>query len=615
MANQPVYYPPTTTFTQGNTFFDDANPENKRALLPLQQAISEPAAAQMASATGLLLPDVHTLDRLAHFPEDLYNLSEDSHLVRFLRALLGPSGGGQLRSRQTIARMQTQSPNFYDLDGFYGAIFSAVRTFTEHIPINGFTDVATQDEWETYLNSDAIYRERIFRLARAINMGGTVPGIQAVAEAITGVECEIYEIWPLKDAADPHYGVPPTPPPPPPTGGVGGGPVGARNWDAVENTFFTFGAMELAPTWASIEDGTYSPLSFVNDPGAVLGLAAGDEVFGLTQRSWADVESTFGVFAHTESYGGNALTWNDVEFVTTASSGTGPTLTVVQDGLNFNISWTAYPGAVGYVLTDNATTIYVNGPVTGSTLTTSFVHVGAVGVNTYQVTPYTSVSSGVPVYGFPSNTVTVTMGSTIGLDAAENSRSFFLIRPKKVYDTAQQRIQDQYAILKVVDVLRPAGTRCEVDENGLALLEELVINNLSCADNFWQVTAKVTPRRTLVHDVTKIYPLSAGQLADGYGPYDTRETTLPAMTTVQGTEISYNSEVVQVAAYALDANGNVINGKDYESVAYPDGSTVAYTADKAVIDSRHALAARYANDGVIVAAPYSDTRVPVATHG
>jgi hypothetical protein len=613
MADVPVYYPSTTTFTQGNSFFDDANPENKRSLLPLQQAIGEPASAHMGSGTGLLLPDVHTLDRLAHFPDDLYDLSSDSHLVRFLRSLLGPSGGGQLRSRQAIARIQTQAPNFYDLDGFYGAIFNSVRTMPERIPINGFTDVATQDEWETYLNSDALYRERIFRLARGINMGGTVPGIQAAAEAITGVECEVYEIWPIKDAQDPLYGVPPTPPPPPPPGG---GFVGTRTWGAVEVTFFTWDSVEAAPDWGSIEDGSYSPLGMALGGGdEVLGLSSGDEVLGLVQRTWFDVEDDFGIWGTAEVFGGNPLTWDDVEFVTTSSSGTGPTLNATPDGLNVDITWTAYPGAVGYVLRDNGTTIYVNGPATGATLTTSYTHAGAVGTNTYQVTPYTAYSGGVATYGFPSNSVTVTMTSSIGLDAPENSRSFFLICPKKVYDTPEDRVNDQYAILKVVDVLRPAGTRGEVDENGLALLEELVINNLDCANNYWQVIAKVSPRRTLTHDPTKVYPLSQGQSDAGYGPYDTRETPLPAMVTPQGTEISYNSEVVAVSAYALDADGNVINSTDFESVPYPDGNTVSYTAEKAVLDARHALSSRYANDGVIVSAPYSDTRVPVVTHG
>lgn len=206
------------------------------AILPLQASPSDPTLPTLNRTTGLLSPDLATEQRMAHFPEGLYDLRDESHLVRFVRALLGDSGTGQLRKRYTVARLQTvlAGTHFYDLDGFYGALFGAGRRVSEQLPINPMAETAEPDEWDDIASRDAAYRERVFALARAIPLGATVPGLQQAAEALTGVECEIYETWRMLE--------------------VGGQAVAGRTWDQVESDFTSWQAFgDRRETWASVE--------------------------------------------------------------------------------------------------------------------------------------------------------------------------------------------------------------------------------------------------------------------------------------------------------------------------------------------------------------------------
>ncbi|MEU9405623.1 hypothetical protein AB0E08_07950 [Streptomyces sp. NPDC048281] len=174
-------------------------------LIPLQADVTVPQSTQLASGTGMLVADTAVTEQLLHFPEEVYDLRPTSHLVRLMQALLGDSGVGQLRKRLLVSQMaslSTSGARFFDLDRFYGAIFNAARNDSEVLPINPMeTATATASEWDSIESADASFRDRMGALAKSIAMGGTVPGLQAAAEAITGVEVDVYESWALLDAA------------------------------------------------------------------------------------------------------------------------------------------------------------------------------------------------------------------------------------------------------------------------------------------------------------------------------------------------------------------------------------------------------------------------------
>lgn len=205
------------------------------SLLQLQTVTSSPLAVELPTATGMVLPDVATYDRLAHFPEDLYDLRPTSHLMRLMKALLGEGGVGQLRKRYLLCQLEQalDGTHFYDLDRFYGSLFGARRGVLGALPVDPMEEVCTPDGWDEIAQYDAIFRERIIKLAKAITLGGTPMGMQALAEALTGVECDLYEVWSILDSHG-EAGI-------------------ARSYNEVETDFSSYEAMG-AYTWAQISN-------------------------------------------------------------------------------------------------------------------------------------------------------------------------------------------------------------------------------------------------------------------------------------------------------------------------------------------------------------------------
>jgi hypothetical protein len=222
----------TGILNQSTSLFDVPS-TNTATLLQLQTIASQPFIGELSSASGVVLPDVAPYDRLSSFPEDLYDLRPASHLVRFLKALLGDGGVGQLRKRYALTQFANSltSTHFYDLDKFYGALFGARRSVLAQLPLDPTTEVATPDGWDDVHALDAIFRERIIKLAKAITLGATPMGMQALAEALTGVECDIYEVWQQLDTA--------------------AAPAGANTYATVASSYANYGAMRIY-SWGQI---------------------------------------------------------------------------------------------------------------------------------------------------------------------------------------------------------------------------------------------------------------------------------------------------------------------------------------------------------------------------
>lgn len=226
---------PDAIFDVGGTETTQYIPFN--SLIPIQGGLGTPTTDQVDIETSLLAADYASAERLAHFHESLYDLGESSHILRFMKALLGDAGAGQLRKRSLVVRLQNTlaGTHFYDLDRFYGSIFGAGRKVPEFLPLDPMESTATPDEWDDMMRADAAYRNRVVALARAVPMGGTVPGLTAAAEALTGVDCDLYETWPLIDSY-----------------GIGGGSTG-RTWADVEAAYPDWDSFPT-DSWADVMD-------------------------------------------------------------------------------------------------------------------------------------------------------------------------------------------------------------------------------------------------------------------------------------------------------------------------------------------------------------------------
>jgi hypothetical protein len=232
------------------------------SVLSLQAPQAQPLPPGTATATGLLSPDLQVPPQLVNFPSSVYDTSPGSLLTLLMQALLGAGGAGQLRKRQLVARLQQAitSTRFYDLDSFYGALFGAQRGPAGAIPVNPatgaavnpYSDLASPDGWDAVEAADALYRERVIALARAITLGGTVPGIRAIAEAVTSSECQVYEMWRL-------------------TGGAPGPPPGGLSWAQVAAQYPLWSAFPAGTPWQSVEGiPAYTGLLAGNAPGEVV---------------------------------------------------------------------------------------------------------------------------------------------------------------------------------------------------------------------------------------------------------------------------------------------------------------------------------------------------------
>jgi hypothetical protein len=171
------------------------------AIVDYQLPANQPKPEGLTSVTNPLLPPKSLEERLAHFPEEVYDLAPESHLARFCKVLLGDAGAGQMRKRYLITRLQQviQGSHFFDLDRFYGALFGIRRHVSEILSVDPYADTATSDQWSEEHAKDASYRSRIIQFARAIGYGATPTGMELIAESLLTVDCDVIESYSQAD--------------------------------------------------------------------------------------------------------------------------------------------------------------------------------------------------------------------------------------------------------------------------------------------------------------------------------------------------------------------------------------------------------------------------------
>lgn len=128
------------------------------------------------------------------FPDEVYNKSIDSHLVKFLYALLGPVGIGSVRRNYLEARLvyEDHGLELSNLDQFYGNPFQFGRIEDEEYTEN-VLGLLSQEDWEKIRSKDARYRNRVIDFMSGARAGNTPLGMRLVARSGLGHEVEIIE--------------------------------------------------------------------------------------------------------------------------------------------------------------------------------------------------------------------------------------------------------------------------------------------------------------------------------------------------------------------------------------------------------------------------------------
>lgn len=134
-------------------------------------------------------------NKLGRFTEPAYNVTNDSHLFRFLVALCGDAGAGGLKRELLYPRLQQmlESTHFNDLDRLYGNPLALPRLSAELYSVDPRNEALTQEQWRDVKIKDSQYRARCLIWMRAIIEGPTPRGMELAAEAAIGVECTVVE--------------------------------------------------------------------------------------------------------------------------------------------------------------------------------------------------------------------------------------------------------------------------------------------------------------------------------------------------------------------------------------------------------------------------------------
>jgi hypothetical protein len=77
-------------------------------------------------------------------------------------------------------------------------LFNIGRLNVERLTVSP-TGVATTEEWGDQFAADAAYRARIHQFAKAFTFGGAPIAMEIAAEAILGIDCDIYEGFRVAD--------------------------------------------------------------------------------------------------------------------------------------------------------------------------------------------------------------------------------------------------------------------------------------------------------------------------------------------------------------------------------------------------------------------------------
>lgn len=134
--------------------------------------------------------------KTANFASEVYRLDDEStHLFKYMYTLL-ELGLGQLSTWQDEATDSESLPGtkYTDLDAMFGFL-GISRMPSEIYNYDPYIQQLTSWQWDEVHTKDALFRLRIMRFFQALLRGGTLEGIEMMAESASGVQCQVFEVW------------------------------------------------------------------------------------------------------------------------------------------------------------------------------------------------------------------------------------------------------------------------------------------------------------------------------------------------------------------------------------------------------------------------------------
>lgn len=143
-------------------------------------------------ALGGSVNPVNLLDR---FPDSVYTKALDSLLVKFMYAILGPTGVGQLRQEYLEARLIIEEAGLQttDLDSLYANAFAFARAAYETYDLDASASLLPAAQRAQILAQDASFRNRAIDFLKGARGGTTLQGLTLVAKSGLNQPVELVE--------------------------------------------------------------------------------------------------------------------------------------------------------------------------------------------------------------------------------------------------------------------------------------------------------------------------------------------------------------------------------------------------------------------------------------
>lgn len=163
--------------------------------MPNDNLTTLPDTTTVIDQTYLIAPlggPKHPQTYLDAFPEEVYAKTLDSHLVKLLYAMIGPSGVGWLHKEYLQARLMFEELGLetFDLTAFYGDPLRFGRV-VEEVYDDDPTGLLPHDAWQRIKARDARYRNRAIDFVHGAHMGNTASGMALVARSGLGHDVEV----------------------------------------------------------------------------------------------------------------------------------------------------------------------------------------------------------------------------------------------------------------------------------------------------------------------------------------------------------------------------------------------------------------------------------------
>jgi hypothetical protein len=131
------------------------------------------------------------------FPEEVYNLNENSVLYKFMFSLLGDSGVSGVKKAFFSPRAYTTltGTNFNDIDTLFSNIFGLLRAKDELYEFDPYNQLLTERQWSSIKYKDGSFKARSSDYMRFFQYGNTFDGMKLLARSTSGYESHVHQNW------------------------------------------------------------------------------------------------------------------------------------------------------------------------------------------------------------------------------------------------------------------------------------------------------------------------------------------------------------------------------------------------------------------------------------